>query len=120
VVGIIDWDSIRPSNRVWDLAYAAHQFVPFHPPASLEPFGWTEVPDRAARLRLFTDAYGLGIEPTEILDLIVVRLTSFAGHMEREFRAGNPDYAVHREESHADGYRAAASYILDNRATLLA
>jgi hypothetical protein len=119
VVGIIDWDSIRPSNRAWDLAYAAHQFVPFHPPASLGPFGWTEVPDRAARLRLFTEAYGLGVEPAEILDLIVVRLASFAAHMEREIRARNPDYAVHREENHADGYRTAARYILDNRAALL-
>jgi hypothetical protein len=94
--------------------------MPFHPPASLEPFGWTEVPDRAARLRLFTDAYGLRVEPAEILDLIVVRLTSFAGQMEREIRAGNPDCAVHREKSHADAYRAAARYILDNRASLLA
>jgi hypothetical protein len=40
--------------------------------------------------------------------------------MEREIRAGNPDYAVQREEKHADGYRTAACYILDNRAVLLA
>jgi hypothetical protein len=39
--------------------------------------------------------------------------------MEREVRAGNPDYAVHQEENHADGYRTAARYILDNRAVLL-
>jgi hypothetical protein len=40
--------------------------------------------------------------------------------MEREIRAGNPDYAVQREDNHADGYRTAARYILDNRAVLLA
>lgn len=59
-VGILDWDSIGPSDRVWDLAYAAHQFVPFHPPAGLKAFGWHTEPDRAARLRMFAEAYGCG------------------------------------------------------------
>lgn len=63
VVGIIDWDTVRPSNRRWDLCYAAHQFVPFHPSRWLEPFGWPEEPDRARRLRLFCDAYGLDVQP---------------------------------------------------------
>jgi hypothetical protein len=40
--------------------------------------------------------------------------------MEREIRAGNPEYAVLREENHPDGYRTAARYIPDNRAVLLA
>jgi len=36
VVGIIDWDSAGPSNRVWDLSYAAYQFVPMQPTADLQ------------------------------------------------------------------------------------
>ncbi|WP_026257670.1 phosphotransferase enzyme family protein [Actinopolymorpha alba] len=119
VVGIIDWDSIRPSNRVWDLSYAAHQFVPLHPPASLAPFGWNDEPERAARLKLFADAYGLGVTPPEILDHVVLRLVSIAAHIEQEVRAGNPDFEVHRQENHAEGYRAAAQFILDNRTALL-
>jgi hypothetical protein len=120
VVGIIDWDTIRPSNRVWDLAYAAHQFVPFHPPAWLEPFGWSTEPDRARRLRLFCDSYGLGVEPSDIVDLIGIRLLSHAANIEQQVKRGNPAYEVHRVEDHAGGYRAAVSYILDNRAVLLA
>lgn len=119
VVGIIDWDTIRPSNRVWDLAYAAHQFVPFHPPAWLEPFGWAAEPDRAGRLRLLCDSYGLGVQPAEIADLMPIRLLSHAANIEQEIRDGNPAFDVHRDEDHAGGYRAAADYILDSRAVLL-
>jgi hypothetical protein len=119
VVGIIDWDTIRPSNRVWDAAYAAYQFVPFHPPAWLEPFGWTAEPDRARRLRLFCESYGLGVEPAEVLDLIVIRLLSHAANIEQRVREGDPAFDVHRDEDHAGGYRAAVSYILTNRAALL-
>jgi Ser/Thr protein kinase RdoA (MazF antagonist) len=120
VVGIIDWDGARPSNRAWDLAYAAHQFVPFHPPRWLEPFGWPEEPDRAARLRSFADAYGHGIQPAELVDLAVIRLSAFAAHMEARIRAADPAFATHQTEDHPAGYRAAARYILDHRESLLA
>ncbi|MET7277587.1 aminoglycoside phosphotransferase family protein [Kribbella sp. NPDC005582] len=120
VVGIIDWDTVRPSNRRWDLAYAAHQFVPFHPPAWLEPFGWDEEPDRARRLRLFCAAYGLGVEPAELVDLAGLRLLGHAANIEQQVKAGNPAFDVHRDEDHAGGYRAAVAYIVANRAALLA
>lgn len=118
VVGFIDWDTVRPSNRVWDLAYAAHQFVPFHPTPWLEPFGWPAEPDRVGRLRMFCDAYG-EVEPTEILDLIPLRLLSHAANIEAQIRAGNPAFDVHRDEDHAGGYRATARYVLDERAAWL-
>ncbi|TCC33335.1 aminoglycoside phosphotransferase family protein [Kribbella sindirgiensis] len=119
VTGIIDWDTIRPSNRRWDLAYTAHQFVPFHPPASLEPFGWTSEPERARRLRLFCDSYDAGVEPAELVDLAAIRLLSFGAHIEERVRAGDPVFAVHADEDHAGGYRAAAAYLLAHRAELL-
>ena len=119
VIGIIDWDGARPSNRAWDLAYAAHQFVPLHPTADLPAWGWEQEPDRAARLRLLAGAYGLGIRPAEILDLVVVRLAAMAAHIEAQIRAGNPDFDVHREDRHGDGYRKAVRFILDIRDALL-
>ncbi|SDT07588.1 phosphotransferase [Actinoplanes derwentensis] len=51
VIGILGWDTAGPSNRVWDLAYAAHHLVPLHPPDGVAGFGWTSEPDRARRLR---------------------------------------------------------------------
>lgn len=119
VAGIIDWDTAQPSNRAWDLAYAAHQFVPMHPPAWMAPFGWDHEPDRAARLRLLADTYGFGVEPADLIDIVVVRLASMATHIEQQVRADNPAFEVHRREDHAGGYRAAARFILEERERFL-
>jgi hypothetical protein len=119
VAGVIDWDTAGPSNRVWDLAYAAHHLVPFHPPDGLAGFGWTSEPDRARRLRLLTDAYGRGIRPEHVVDLAALRLLSMAAYIDGQVRTGDPAFAVHRDERHADGYRGAAAYILTHRDDLL-
>jgi hypothetical protein len=119
VVGLIDWDFAGPSSRAWDLAYAAHQFVPFHPTEALAAWGWDSEPDRAARLRLLVDAYGPLVTPAELVDLAAVRLLSIGAHIEARIRAGDPAFAVHRDEDHGSGYRAAAGWILSHRAQLI-
>jgi hypothetical protein len=53
VRGFIDWDVAAPGTRLWDLAYAAHGFVPLTPDPA------TARPDPAQRLRVLVDAYGL-------------------------------------------------------------
>ncbi len=113
VRGIIDWDTARPSSRVWDLAYAAHQFVPFHPSADLAAWGWLDEPDRRRRLRLFLESYGLGIEAREIVDTAVIRLYGMGAHIAGQVARKDPAFAVHAEENHAAGYfKAAQSLIL--------
>jgi hypothetical protein len=119
VVGIIDWDFAGPSNRVWDLAYAAHQFVPFHPPANMPAFGWTGEPDRARRLRCFAQAYGLDVTPEEIVDLVIVRLSSMAANISSHVRAGDPAFAMHARDGHAQAYFGAARYLIDHYQTFL-
>ncbi|WP_268919223.1 hypothetical protein [Paractinoplanes lichenicola] len=39
MTGPIDWDFVAPTSRTWDLAYVAHQFVPFHPSEALAGCG---------------------------------------------------------------------------------
>jgi hypothetical protein len=119
VTGIIDWDFAGPTGRAWDLAYTAHQFVPFHPTEALPAWGWDTEPDRAERLRLFADAYGPQVTPAELVDLAALRLLSIGAHIEDRIRAGDPAFAVHRDEDHGSGYRAAAAYILAHRGDLL-
>ncbi|MFN8485894.1 MAG: phosphotransferase [Anaerolineae bacterium] len=53
-VAFIDWDFAAPGRRIWDVAYALWRFVPLYPDAS---FG--SLAERAQRIRLFCDAYGL-------------------------------------------------------------
>ena len=51
----IDWDGAGPGSRLWDLAYAAHGFVPFHSQGD---------PDRdALRLRALSDLTLTGLVP---------------------------------------------------------
>lgn len=119
VRGIIDWDAARPSSRVWDLGYAAHQFVPFHPAASMPASGWQTEPDRADRLRIFVEAYGLGVEAADLVDAAALRLLSIGGFLDRRARAGDPAYEVQTRERHANGYRRAAANLIMMRDSLL-
>lgn len=73
VAAIIDWDGAAPGRRVWDLGYAAWRLVPLHRPAYAEPLGWPPL-DRARRLRLFADAYGMSHDDRDqLLDVLAER-----------------------------------------------
>lgn len=120
VAALIDWDFAAPSNRAWDLSYAAHRFVPLSTARHTHAFGWPAEPDRTRRLALFADAYGHGISAAQLLDLALVRLSSIAANIEQQVRRGNPAFAVHAAERHADGYREDAEFIVRERCTLLA
>ena len=120
VAAIIDWDTAGPSSRAWDLSYAAYQFVPLHPPTTLHFWGWDTRPDQGGRLARFVDAYDdPAISAAQLLDVMVIRLVSFAAHMEHQIRLGNAAFDVHRDERHALGSRTSASYLIENRDELL-
>ncbi|GLV60549.1 trifolitoxin immunity protein [Dictyobacter sp. S3.2.2.5] len=119
VAAIIDWDFAGPSNRAWDLCYAAHRFIPLSAPRSTKAFGWDPIPDQARRFRMFTEAYGASLSPEYLLDLLIVRLSSICANLEQQIQSGNPKFNRHRDERHTDGYREDMKYILENRESLL-
>ena len=53
-VAFIDWDFAAPGRRIWDVAYALWRFVPLYPDDGYGPLA-----ERARRMDLFCDAYGL-------------------------------------------------------------
>lgn len=116
VVAFIDWDLAGPSNRVWDLCYAAHRFAPLSAPRSTVAFGWDPVPDQGVRLRTFLHAYGRPVDVGYLLDLLVVRLSALAANIELQVSRGDPAYDRHRDERHGDGYREDVGWILGHRA----
>jgi len=120
VVGIIDWDLAGPTTRAFDLAIAAHSFVPLHPTRDLPAWGWPTEPDRAARLAAFAAAYGPEVTAAQLLDALLVHLTATAGYQAARIRDHDPAWAVHAEEDHPAGYRAAAGYLIDQYDTLTA
>jgi len=56
----IDWDGARPNEPLLELGAAAWQYVPLFDDAYCAEMGFSETPDRCARLRLFGEAYGVG------------------------------------------------------------
>lgn len=76
LVGIIDFDTAGPGTRLWDMAYAVYRFVPLAHDAHCRDLGWNPIPDRAARLKLFCEAYGLD-DPAQraaLVDTVIERL----------------------------------------------
>lgn len=72
-VGLVDWDHAGPGPARDDVAYAVDTFAPFRPDdVALEQHRFPAVPDRAARVRAFAEAYGLG-GTAGIVDRVVER-----------------------------------------------
>lgn len=59
-VALIDWDTAAPGPRAWDLGWAAWRWVPFFRDEKCRATGLpTGIADKARRLRLLLDAYGI-------------------------------------------------------------
>lgn len=88
VAAIIDWDGAAPGRRSWDLAYAAWRLVPLHRPAYADLVGWPNL-DRARRLALLVDTYGLDRQSrSELIPLIRQRQLQTIDGMRRLAAAG--------------------------------
>jgi Phosphotransferase enzyme family len=113
LVAFIDWDFARPGSRLWDLAWAALTWVPL----------WADDEDpagreRASRLRLLCDVYGLG-DRDEVVPAIRARVERTAVWIEDGAAAGDPVHVRLRDEGHAQGYRRAAAHLGAVEAELL-
>jgi aminoglycoside phosphotransferase (APT) family kinase protein len=71
IVGLLDWDQAGPRPAMHDIAYALDYSVPFRSDEdAIAEIGFPAPPDRAARLRVFAEAYGL--ESTEgLVDAVI-------------------------------------------------
>ncbi|GAA1807720.1 phosphotransferase [Luedemannella flava] len=103
----IDWDGAGPGTRLWDLAYAAHGFVP------LSPGGSPSVD--APRLRAFADGYGLDERQRRALPpLIVARTRAMYDLLHSSSLTGAQPWARLYAEGHGDHWGPAATYIERN------
>lgn len=109
----IDWDGAGPGSPLWDLAYAAHGFV---------PLGSGGVPAvDAPRLRALADGYGLTEQQrADFPAAIAAHTRGMYDLPERGARTGEQPWARLHAEGHADHWGPAADYIDAHRATWLA
>ena len=80
---MLDWDLAGPGTRVWDVANAAYCWAPLF--ASIKTFSPSE---RARRVKLFVDAYGLE-DSSQVLLTMRARLIYVGRFIESEARSGD-------------------------------
>lgn len=112
---LIDWDTAAPGTRLWDLAYAAHGFVPL----SADPR--FQVWDARARLRVLVDAYGLDEGSRRALvPLLSVRARSMSDFLGREAAAAREPWSTLWREGHGQVWSDDADWIGRREAVWLA
>lgn len=108
----IDWDNAGPGTRLWDLAYAAHGFVPLT--AATAP------PESAARLGSFAAGYGLDeADRLGLAALLHRRILSMYDLLRRGAATGQQPWARLYSQGHGDVWLANASYVQANEEVLL-
>lgn len=66
-VGIFDWDFVRPAEPAFDVYYAMDWTVPFRDDQTCQDFHhFPVVPDRAARVEVFLEAYGIDLPRSDV------------------------------------------------------
>lgn len=110
--GLIDWDVAAPGTRLWDLAYAAHGFVPL----TADP---TEArPDPARRLRVLVDAYGLDEDDRRrLVELLAARTRSMYDLLAHGAATATEPWATLWREGHGQTWAGNTEYIDANTAT---
>ena len=86
VAVMLDWDLAGPGSRLWDLANAAYSWAPLISEVRL--FGLAE---RARRVRLFCDAYGLE-DRSQLLPTMRLRIDYVARFIAKQARTGDPGF----------------------------
>jgi hypothetical protein len=111
----IDWDNAGPGTRMWDLAYAAHGFVPLTPGVPLA--------SACRRLVALADGYRLDEEGRRSLaDLLVPRIRSMFDLLRDGHRRGVDPWGRLWVEGHGRVWWEDAEYVrrhlVDLRAAL--
>jgi Phosphotransferase enzyme family len=117
LVGIIDWDLAGPGTARSDLAFVAWQWVPLHGPYVARHLGWEAPPDRARRLRLLLDAYGLD-DRAGFIDDVVDRIGSNRATMATRAAEGDRAYQSLVDQGHLAGMDEAVVFLGEEGARL--
>lgn len=99
----IDWDNAGPGSRLWDLAYAAHGFIPLAP----------DTPSTSAVRRVAELADGYRLDErgrSDLADLLVPRIMSMYDLLDEGHRSGAQPWARLWSAGHGRIWLANAEY----------
>jgi len=114
-VAFVDWDLAAPGRRLWDVAWAVYRYVPLFDDetcARLE----VPIPDRASRLRLFCDAYGLP-DRSRLLETVCERLDVLIDTAPEWGIAGRPGWRDLWRDTKGAQWRSGRDYVAARAAT---
>ena len=110
VHGVIDFDTLHPGPRLWDIAYAVYRWIPFVAPTN--PDYRCALPEQLRRLALFAEAYGLSPADRRLLPAMMVqRLQALADYMRAQADGGNEDVQRNIEDGHLALYLTDIAYM---------
>lgn len=108
--GIIDFDTLMPGTRLWDVVYGAYRWVPLYFDDTTEVTTEMQV-----RLRLFLEAYGLSkSEYSLIVPCLVKRLDYLIEFMEKEAQSGEKNFQVNIADGHIEKYKNDIKFLKEN------
>lgn len=113
VQGIIDFDTLHPGPRLWDIAYAAYRWVPFVAPTNPD-YRYTPE-EQIRRLKLFADAYGMtDDERRQLPEMMIARVESLVAYMRNQAVQGNEDVIRNIADGHLDLYLNDIAYFKEH------
>lgn len=99
----IDWDNAGPGSRMWDLAYAAHGFIPLAPD--------TPATEAAQRLSALAEGYRLDEKDrSRLADLLVRRIMSMWELLRAGHQSGVEPWRRLWSRGHGDTWLANADF----------
>ena len=109
---MLDWDMAGPGTRLWDITNSAYSWVPLlsHRPA-------VSIEERARRLRLFCDAYGLS-DRASLLDVLKERTLFVGEFIAEQARLGDKGSMKLADWDVPARMKRDAAYLDENRAVL--
>lgn len=116
--GIIDFDTLHPGPKMWDIAYAIYRWVPFTNPTN--PDGCFSLEEQIRKTKLFLDIYGTKLEERELLpQMMADRLINLVSYMKNQAAEGNHDFQKNIDARHMDLYINDIQYILKNEREII-
>ncbi len=113
-VGIIDFDTVHPGARLWDVTYACYRWVPLKNPNNPDSIG--SLNDQITRLSMFVETYGLSYEEkSKFVDVLILRLESLIQFMKKQAKNNDKNFEKNIEDGHLNLYLDDIKYLKNNR-----